>query len=404
VAAFEFQALDTGGKTVKGVIAGDTPRQVRQQLRDRGLAPLQVVAVREEEARGGPGGARRGRLPPSELAVITRQLATLVGSGLTLEDAFSALIEQSERHQVKKILSGVRSMIMEGHSLAQAVAAFPRAFPDIYRASILAGEQSGRLDIVLERLATYTESRQELQQRLSLALVYPALLVTVSLLIVVFLFTYVVPKVVKVFEDTGKELPLLTRIFIDISDFLQTNGLWLLLGGLAVVLLTGAVLRRPGPRYRLHLALLRGPWLRRFVRGLNTARMSRTLAIMVGSGVPLLTAMTAGAGVISNLVMREAMNRAAEEVEEGVSLNRALARSGHFPPILVQMVASGEASGQLDAMLEKAALAQEREVEARVTALVRVFEPLMIVFMGAIVMVIVLAILLPIFDINQLIG
>jgi len=293
---------------------------------------------------------------------------------------------------------------VEGHNLADALAAFPGAFPNLYRASIFAGEQSGRLDVVLERLATHTEDRQGLQQRIGLALIYPVILLVVSLLIVMFLFTYVVPKVVKVFEDTGQQLPLLTRAFITLSDFLQDYGLWLLAGTAGLVLAASLLLRRAGPRYLVDRRLVRWSWTRRLVRGLNTTRMARTLAIMVGSGVPLLTAMSASAGVIVNRVMRDAMQKAAEEVEEGVSLSRALARSGYFPPILVQMVASGEASGQLDVMLEKAATAQERELETRIAVLVGLFEPMMILLMGAIVLLIVLAILLPIFDINQLIG
>lgn len=404
MAAFEYQALDAGGRTLKGVATGDTSRQVRQQLREQGMTPISVVGVQEEKLATVAPWSRRWKLPASELAVITRQLATLVGSGLTLEEALHALIEQAEKHNVKTILSGVRSMVVEGHNLADALAAFPGAFPDLYRASIFAGEQSGRLDVVLERLANHTEARQGLHQRIGLALIYPVILLVVSLLIVMFLFTYVVPKVVRVFEDTGQQLPLLTRAFITLSDFLQDYGLWLLAGTAGLVFAVSLLLRRAGPRYLVDRRLVRWSWTRRLVRGLNTTRMARTLAIMVGSGVPLLTAMSASAGVIVNRVMRDAMRKAAEEVEEGVSLSRALARSGYFPPILVQMVASGEASGQLDVMLEKAAAAQERELETRIAVLVGLFEPMMILFMGAIVLLIVLAILLPIFDINQLIG
>lgn len=402
--AFEYQALDTGGRTMTGVISGDHPRHVRQQLRARGLTPISVVGVTEERQASAGGLSSRRRLPATELAVITRQFATLIGAGLTVEEALYALIEQSERHSVKRILSGVRSLVMEGNSLADAIAAFPGAFPDIYRASILAGEQSGRLEVVLDRLASYTEARQSLRQKVSLALVYPVILIVVSVTIVMFLFTYVVPKVVKVFQDTGHQLPWLTRVFISVSGFLQHYGLYLILLGLALVILVIALLRRPGPRYRFDALLLKWPGVKRLVRGISTTRMARTLAIMVGSGVPLLTGMRAAAEVIGNLVIREAMGKAAHEVEEGVSLNRALGRSGHFPPMLIQMVASGEASGKLDSMLEKAAIVQERELESRVAVLVGVFEPVMILVMGGIVLTIVLAILLPIFDINKLIG
>jgi general secretion pathway protein F len=404
VAAFEYQALDANGRTLTGIASGDHPRHVRQQLRARGLTPLSVTGVAEERETGAGILASRRRLPATELAVITRQFSTLIGAGLTVEEALYALIEQSERHVVKRILSGVRSLVMEGNSLADAIAAFPGAFPDIYRASILAGEQSGRLEVVLDRLASYTEARQTLRQRVGLALIYPVILVVVSVLIVMFLFTYVVPKVVKVFQDTGHQLPWLTRVFISFSDFLQHYGLWLVAGVVGLSLLFAALMRQTGFRYRFDALLLKWPWVKRLVRGVNTTRMARTLAIMVGSGVPLLTAMSAGAGVIGNLVIKEAMAQAAHEVEEGVSLNRALGRSGYFPPILIQMVASGEASGQLDSMLEKAAIVQERELESRVAVLVGLFEPLMILVMGGIVLMIVLSILLPIFDINKLIG
>jgi len=403
VAAFEYEALDGEGRVRKGLVTADHARQVRQQLREQGLSPVSVSEVRDQRAES-PGAWRtRGRISPGELSVITRQFATLVGSGLTIEDSLRALTEQTESHNVRRILSGVRSQVMEGSTLADALGRYPRAFPDIYRASINAGEQSGRLDEVLERLADFTETTQTLRRRVGQSLIYPAFLVSVSLIIVAFLFTYVVPKVVRVFEDTGQQLPWLTKLFIAISAFLQHYGLLLIAGAALAVAAAVWTLRFPGPRYALDRMWLRTPGVRRFVRALNTARMARTLAIMVGSGVPLLTAMKSSGGVVGNLPMRDAITRAAEEVGEGVSLNRALARSRLFPPILVQMIASGEASGRLGTMLEKGASAQEFELESRLTMFVSIFEPLMIVVMGGIVLLIVLAVLLPIFDISQII-
>lgn len=401
MAAYEYEALDPRGRTRRGVMTGDGPRQVRQQLREQGLTPVALQPVREEAAAG--GRRRRGRLSSADLAVVTRQFATLVASGLTVEEALRALVAQSEGARLRRILSGVRALVMEGASLTEAIGAYPEAFPGIYRASVMAGEQSGRLGEVLERLAAYIEAREVLRQRVGLALVYPVILVVVAFAIVMFLFAYVMPKVIRVFEDTGQALPLLTRVFVALTDAVQQYGLWaalaLALGGAGLA----AWLRLPGPRLRFHALLLRLPGIRRLSRGLNTARMARTLAIMVGSGVPLLNAMQAAGEVLGNLVLRRALEAAAMEVREGVSLHRALARSGQFPPILVQMVASGEASGQLGEMLEKAAVTHEREMEARVGVLVGLFEPMMILLMGAIVLLIVLAILLPIFDINQLI-
>lgn len=406
--AFEYQALDQRGKTRKGVSQGDSARHVRQILRDQGLVPLSVSGVEEESRDSGSATGRphkrRARIGTNELAVITRQFATLLESGLTIEEALTALVNQAEGHQVKSVLSGIRSQVVEGRSLASSIASYPRSFPEIYQASVDAGEQTGNLSIVLERLADYVENRQELQQRVSIALIYPVILTVVSILIVVGLLTYVVPKVVEVFENTGQSLPLLTRVLIACGDFLQAYGLWIGGGIVAALLLAVQVFRHDKPKFWLHRLFLRLPGTRRLSRGLNTARMARTLAIMVGSGVPLLASMRAAEGVVSNVVLRANLNEAAREVAEGVSINRALGRRGNFPPLLIQMVASGESSGQLGSMLEKAASVTEREIESRIAVLVGLFEPFMILLMGGIVLLIVLAILLPIFELNQLIG
>ncbi|MDH3688955.1 MAG: type II secretion system inner membrane protein GspF [Gammaproteobacteria bacterium] len=402
--AFEYQALDPAGRTRKGVANADTARQVRQQLRDSGLTPLSVVDVDQQAPQRGAPAKRRNRLSVTELAVVSRQFATLLGSGLTIEESLNALIEQSEGHEVKSTLTGIRAMIMEGRSLADALAVYPRSFPEIYHASVSAGEQSGRLDEVLERLADYTEARQGLQQRVGQALIYPTFLTVVAILIVSALVTYVVPKVVQVFVDTGQSLPILTRVLITISDFVQIYGPYLLAVAVVAAIAFILIFRRPRQQYHLHRLMLRMPLLRKFIRGVNTARMARTLAIMVGSGVPLLSAMRASAGVLSNRVLRRSMTTAANEVGEGASFSRALRRSGHFPPLLVQMVASGETSGRLDVMLEKAAIATERELESRIAVMVGLFEPIMILLMGGMVLVIVLAILLPILELNQLIS
>lgn len=406
--AFEYQALDPKGRTRKGVSQGDSARHVRQILRDQGLVPMSVTGVQEDRLAAGRrftgARTRRARITTNELAVITRQFATLLSSGMTVEETLSALVNQAEGHQVKSVLSGIRAQVMEGRSLADAIATYPRSFPEIYQASVAAGEQSGSLAMVLDRLADFVESRQVLKQRVSIALIYPVILSVVSILIVVGLLTYVVPKVVAVFENSGQTLPVLTRILIAIGEFLQQYGLWMLgfiaLAALALIM----VFRMEKPRYHLHRTILMLPGLRRLSRGLNTARMARTLAIMVGSGVPLLTSMRAAEGVVSNVVLRADLKEAAGEVAEGVTINRALGRRGRFPPLLIQMVASGEASGELGNMLEKAASVMERELESRVAVLVGLFEPFMILFMGCVVLLIVLAILLPIFDLNTLIG
>jgi general secretion pathway protein F len=402
VAAFEYKAFNQQGRTIKGLANAESARHLRQELREQGLTPIEVTPVAKGRQSTGLW-SRQKKLSPSELSVVVRQFATLVGSGLTLEESLKALIDQSEGYQTKSVLNSIRSMVMEGHSLATAIQAYPGAFPEIYHASVAAGERSGKLDTVLDKLADYTEAREGLRQRMLLALIYPLILLGMSLAVIMFLFTYVVPKVVRVFEESGQQLPTLTRVFIAFTDFINHNGLYLLAGVTAFVFLLLVIFRRPAPRMRLHAWLLKAPWIRRLVRGVNTTRMARTLSIMVGSGVPLLTAMNSSAAVVNNLVMRRAVEKAAEEVAEGVSLSRALNRAGHFPPLLVQMVASGEASGQLAQLLDKSAVAQERELETRISVMINAFQPVMILFMGGIVLLIVLAILLPIFDINQLI-
>ncbi len=402
--AFEYTALDGGGKERKGVLEADTPRQIRQQLREKGWAPLAVVEVQQREARS---QVRRGlfqrRISPVDLALITRQFATLVRSGLPVEEALQTLSRQTEKPRLKSMMMAVRSRVMEGHTLATAFEDFPHVFPDLYRATVAAGEQSGYLDSVLERLADYTETRQTLQQKTTLALIYPLLVLTVSLLVVALLMVYVVPQIVQVFEGIGQQLPLLTRSLIAVSDFTRAYGVWLLLGVIAVVVMTRLILRRGGPKRRYHQMQLRLPMISRLVRGLNTARFARTLSILSGSGVPVLEALRISASVVSNIPMRTAVEEAARRVREGTALHTALEHSGYFPPMTVHLIASGEASGKLEEMLERAADSQEREMEVLITTITELFGPLLILVMGGMVLVIVLAILLPIFDLNQLV-
>ena len=402
--AFQYAALDDRGRQRKGLIEADTPRMARQSLRERGLNPLNVEEVAGREQRGDrPWWRGRTRISPTDLALITRQLATLVGSGLPLEEALGAVARQAERTRLSGLLLAVRARVLEGHTLATALGDFPQAFPELYRATVAAGEQSGHLDVVFERLADYTEARQQMRQKVSLALFYPLLLTGVAILIVAGLLTYVVPQVVQVFGSLNQQLPALTRGLIALSDFLQRHG-WVVLTGLAV----GAVawvqaLRRVGFRRRVHQGLLRLPLLARLVRGTNTARFARTFSILMASGVPVLEAMRISAQVLSNLPMREAVEKAAARVKEGASLQKAISASGYFPPMTVQLIASGEASGRLENMLERAAAQQERETETLIAALLGIFEPVLILLMGGVVLVIVLAILLPIFDLNQLV-
>jgi len=401
--AFEYVALDSAGRTRKGVEEGDSSRQVRGRLREQGLMPMSVSQVAERQS------ALRmpvfqPRVKPLELSLATRQMATLARAGMPIEEVLGTVARQSEAPKVKATLSAVRTRVMEGLPLAHALSEFPSVFPKIYRTTIAAGEQAGRLDLVLERLADNVEAQNAMRQKIQLAMFYPAILTVVALLVTVALLTYVVPEVVQVFTGMNQQLPWLTRALIATSDALRNWGLVILL-----VLVVGSfaareILKRPRMLYRWHAFLLRLPLLGRLIRGLNTARFARTLNILAGSGVPLLDALNMSASVISNVPMRDAVSEAAQRVREGAGVGASLERSGFFPPMTLSLIKSGEASGTLDQMLERAAETQERELEARIAIVMGVFEPLLILAMGGVVLIIVLAILLPIFELNQLVN
>ena len=404
MAGFKYQAIATDGRIHKGVLEVDNARQARLQLREQGLIPLAVDAI--AQARGdAPQGTRptRSRLSGAELNLVTRQLATLFDASLTVEQALTALIEQSETPKQQQILAGVRAEVLAGKSLASAMDQFPNVFPDLYRALVNAGEQSGQLSRVLLRLADYLEARQLLLQKITLALIYPAVVSITALCIVIGLMTYVVPQVVQVFQNSQQVLPWLTRALIALSDFIRFTGIYWLAGILVAGWMARRILQNLEKRHAFHAALLRLPLFGRLLRTINAARFASTLAILVGSRVPLLTALEAGAGVVSNLPMQKALVETQRMVREGVPLSRALGASKLFPPLMVHMIASGESSGRLDEMLERAAKQQTNEVENRLATLTSLFEPILILLMGVIVLMIVLAMLLPIFEMNQLI-
>lgn len=405
MAAFEYLALDPAGRQQKGVLEADSARQVRQLLRERQLAPLEVKATRTREQAGGTGhfGLARG-LSARDLALLTRQLATLIQAALPVEEALRAAAAQARLPRIQGLLLAVRARVLEGHGLASSLQAFPAAFPELYRATVAAGEHAGHLGPVLEQLADYTEQRQQSRQRIQLALLYPLILMGASLLIVGFLLGYVVPDVVRVFVDSGQALPALTRGLIGLSDWVKAWG-WL--GLVLVVLGVGGLrwaLRDQALKLRWHGLLLRLPLLGGLIRATDCARFASTLAILTRSGVPLVEALGIGAQVIANRCIRGEVERVAQKVREGGSLTRALEASGQFPPMMLHMIASGERSGELDQMLARTARNQENDLAAQVALLVGLFEPFMLVVMGAVVLVIVLAILLPILSLNQLVG
>ena len=398
--AFQYQALDAAGRTVSGVVQADTARQARTQLRAQGLLPSTIGPVHARE-RARQGWARG--ISSAELSLLTRQMATLLESGLTMEQTLNALIEATSEPTTREVLTGVKTEVTAGLSFAGALGAYEKSFPDFYRALVHGGEESGALPVVLQHLADYLDARQALKQKTSLALLYPVLVTVVALAIVTGLLVYVVPQVVQVFQQSRQSLPLLTRALIALSDFLRAAWPYILViigGGIAAAHMA---LRRDAPRRSWHAMLLRLPWLGPLVRGTNTSRFASTLAILVGGGVPLLSALASGARVMTNMVMRDAIERAIERVREGASLARALGETRAFPPLLIHLVASGEVSGRLEQMLNRAAHLETQALERRLAVFLTLLEPVMILVMGGVVLMIVLAILLPIIEINQLV-
>ena len=406
--AFEYAALDKNGKERKGVLEGDSPRAIRQQLRDQGLIPLSVDEAAHRD-RKDSGEKRfsfthaRG-ISAKDLALLTRQLSTLVRSGLPLDEATATVAQQSEKPRLKSLMLGVRAKVMEGHSLAEGLGRFPHVFPELYRATVAAGEQSGHLGTILESLAEYTEQRQMLNQRIQTAMFYPIILTVMAIGVVAALLGFVVPQITEVFADMDQKLPLMTTILISVSDFVRDYYRYMLVGLFMLVVLIVYVLKQPGPKFWFHNNLLKVPLLGRFIRGVNTARFARTLSILAASGVSILDALRIAGTVVSNLPMRDAIRNAAHKVREGGGLAKSLQQSGYFPPMTINLIGSGEVGGNLEEMLERAAVSQEREQETQITFFMSLLEPVLIVVMGAIVLFIVMATLLPIFNMNQLVN
>jgi general secretion pathway protein F len=403
--AFEYTALDAGGKEQSGILEGDTPRHIRQMLRERQLLPVVVNEIAQKEAtrQQSKSFSLGRRVSAGDLSLFTRQLATLVRAGLPLEESLLAVSQQTEKPRIQSIVMGVRARVMEGHTLANGFTEFPKVFPEIYRATVSAGEQAGHLDNVLERLADYTESREGMRQKVMAAMLYPIVLSIMCFAIVCGLMTFVVPKVVAVFEASKGKLPFITQALIGTSDFMRSNGFYLVIGiGLAIFLFN-RWLQNANNRRRWHRLQLRLPLVGRLSRGFNTARFTRTFSILSAASVPVLEALRISGEVVTNLPMRDAVADAAARVREGAAIGRSLSVSKLFPPMTIHLISSGESSGQLENMLERAAMAQERELDGLLDAMVGLLGPLLIVTMGLFVMGIVFAMLLPIFEMNQLI-
>jgi general secretion pathway protein F len=400
MAAFSYRALDPNGREVRGVLEAETTRVARGKLRDQQLAPIEVLPVSQRR----PGGLRFAGtgISASSLNLLTRQWATLLAAGLTVERSLTALIEQTEDERARNVLAGVRAEVLSGHSLHVALSRYDQVFPPIYLALVNAGEKSGELSTLLVRLADYLEKTQASRLKILQALLYPLIVVLVAGAVSVGLVGYVVPQIVGVFKNSKQALPFLTQALIFVSDLLRAAGLWIAAGMVVCVVLVRRALRIDAVRFRWHARLLRVPLLGRFLRTLDSARFASTMAILVGSGVPLLAALEAGKAVITNVVLRRSVEGAMDLVREGRPLNRALAAEHLFPPLLIHLIASGEASGTLPTMLSRAAELQQTELDQRAAFALSLFEPLLILIMGLMVLLIVLAILMPIIQINLL--
>jgi general secretion pathway protein F len=399
---FDYRADDVQGRHRKGRLEADNPRHARQLLRERGLWPRDMKEIRVVADANKSGSA--GRLSAADLALLTLQLSTLVQAGLPLEESLEAVAKQSAKRRVASLLSAVRSRVMEGHALAAALAQFPKAFPELFRATVAAGERSGHLGHVLEQLAAYTQARQASRQKIQMALVYPLILMMASVVIVGFLLGYVVPDVVKIFVDSGQPLPWLTRALIRTSDGLRNHGLLLLAALALLIALWRWSLNQRVWRLRWHRLALNLPVFGNVLRAMEAARFASTLAILGKSAVPLVDALEIAAAVIGNLTIRARMTDVARSVREGGTLTHGLELSGDIPPMMLHMIASGERAGELDRMLARAAEQQESSLAARIALVVSLFEPAMLVLMGGVVLLIVLAILLPILSLNQLVN
>lgn len=400
--SYRYEAAKANGQVERGLVDADTERSARQLLRARGLLPLSLNPVSRASNRV-EWFRRSLKLSDTDLGWITRQLAGLLSAGLSLEAALGAIIDQLESHPAAAVLAAVRSDIRAGHRLCEAMSVHPRAFPSVYLALVEAGETSGELAAVMERLATYVESRSQLRNKVMTAFIYPAVVMFVAMAIVTFLLIYVVPQVVGAFNQTQQALPLLTRMLLVVSDFVQH---W---GGVTVVVMGllyagwRGLLRLPSFCLRWHARILTLPFVGRFVKEMNTARYAATLAILAGSGVPLVTALPAAARTLTNRRLQQAANEAARRVREGSPLAAALKSHQVFPPLLIHLIDSGERTGRLPEMLERAAQSLGQDVERRAVTMTALLEPLLTLLMGLVVLVIVLAIMMPIIEMNQMI-
>lgn len=404
MAAFSYKAMDKAGRNKSGVLEGDNAKQIRAQIREKGLIPLEVEQVAEKAQKSAKGFQLFSpKISASDLALLTRQLATLVESSLPLEESLLAVAEQCEKPRQKSMMMAVRSKVVEGHSLADAMGEFPSVFDKLYRAMVAAGEKSGHLDTVLNRLSDYTENRQQVRSKITQAMIYPTLMLIIAFGIVSLLLTFVVPKIVGQFDTMGQELPMVTQILIGLSDWFKAYIAHVVVVLILLVIGYKRMLQVPKIRLRIHQRMLGLPVFGKVIKGLNTARFASTLSILTASSVPVLEGMRIAAQVLSNDYIQKLISEAATLVQEGSSLKVSLEKTKTFPPMMMHMIASGEKSGELQAMLSRAATNQDREFESQVNIALSIMTPTIVLLMAGIVFFIIVAILLPIVNLNSLV-
>lgn len=394
--AFQYQALTKNASTKKGIIEADSERNARQLLREQGLIPTEIRPIRQQQT-------HKDKINAQDLSLITRQLATLLAAGIPVDESLQGVSEQTEKNKVRGLIVGVRSLVLEGYSLAQAMGEYPQAFPELYRATVAAGEQTGRLDVVLEKLADYTEKQQATKHKIQQALIYPLLMITVSTGIISFLLAFVVPKIIDVFRSSGQTLPAMTQWLITFSQIIKNDGLYIMI----VLILLGFLFQR-GLQHQpfktfWHQCLLRLPMISYLIRTINTSRYIHTFAILFSAGVNVLETMKVSASLVTNIIMQNALVQAATQVREGKSIHQALKQTHFLSPMTIHLIASGEKSGQIAPMMERAADHLDDEVNRLIDTGLSLLEPLIILLMGGVVLFIVLSTLLPIFSMEQLV-
>ena len=401
--AFEYTSLDKSGQNKSGIIQADTEKHVRQLLRDQQLIPIKIEKV-DASLQSDVGKKHKTKLANGELPIFIRQLSTLLKAGLPLNESLSTIVEQTDHKNSKKVIVTLRAKLMEGHSLAYAMSLFPKAFDELITTSIEAGEQSGHLDEVLLRLAEYLEDRQDMSKQSWTALLYPIILIVTSIAVVSGLMVFIVPKVIQVFENNNAQLPLITRVLVSMSDWMSRYGLALLVVFMVAIVAFIFAMQNQAFKFKWHKLLLKLPLLGGFIRMAQSARFTRTLGILTKSTVPIVQALSLSSKVIKNLVIKESVEKTAAQVREGSSLSQSLKTNGYFPPMTIRLINSGEQSGILSEMLERAAETQERDVNHKLTSIVGIMQPVAILIVGVMILLIVLAMLLPIFQMNTIVN